>query len=327
MDAALEIPRLDREALKERTYRLCQSCHGRFIRLLRLHALFHAIYLGIALTEIAGITLFFPFFMRSSAIAFSLALLFLTAFSYFVVRLYLQAKKPEQMESLMHLYIESCKGLMRYQEGIADHHLQLANSVCKLSAELEGVEVDLYGRLPKVSTWMHWRDVLAMRELLLFYAIEEYLKLVKCEPTRLEIHAALANAYVMLSGLYLDPNEEKASEEMQSRFEAAAERAIEEFNILSAYAPNDTWVHTQLAYSYHDLNMPMEEIREYEMILRLDPHDLATMFKLGMRYFQQGMNAKGLQIYEELKRRRYERVDELLRFYGGTLPTPFASLS
>ena len=96
----------------------------------------------------------------------------------------------------------------------------------------------------------------------------------------------------------------------------AAERAIEEFKILNDYAPEDPWIHAQLAYSYHDLQMPQEEIREYETVLRLKPDDMDTLFRLGVLYFQQGMNAKGLQAYEELKRFHYKKAEALIGYYG-----------
>ena len=275
--------------------------------------------------------------------AVALGVLFLTGFCYFVLRLYLQTKQPEEMGLLRDLYVESCKGLIGYQEGIAEHHLALAGAVCKLASGLSDAEYT-YHRPPrfleglgpslaKLSCLLHWRSVLAMRELLLFYAIEEYVRLVRCAPTTLEIHAALANAYVCLSCLYIDPRKIESEEPlwlppgrhcevMWERFRSTAKRAVEELHILKAYAPNDPWVHAQLAYSYHDLQMPQEEISEYEALLRLQPDDLDTMFKLGIRYFQQAMSAKGLQVYERLKRRRYHKADELMRFYDSALPTP-----
>ena len=125
------------------------------------------------------------------------------------------------------------------------------------------------------SGWWHWEDLHRMRELLLQEAIEELLKLVRCEPTHLQVHTALANAYVTLSSLYVCPRPQERFDEdrwflpvhlvqeLGQKFRSAAERAIEEFKILNDYAPDDPWIHTQLAYSYHDLQMPQEEIREY----------------------------------------------------------------
>jgi tetratricopeptide (TPR) repeat protein len=171
-----------------------------------------------------------------------------------------------------------------------------------------------------------------MREILLHGAVDEYIKLVKAQPTNLEAHAALANAYVMLSGIYIDPRNiegydddrwipsEKYGAKFQAAFRSVAERAIEEFKILSDYAPDDPWVHTQLAYSFHDLQMPKEEIEQYEMIQRLLPDDQDNLHKLGVLYFQQGHNAKGLKVYEDLKRRHYPKTDNLIKHYGTITP-------
>ncbi|MCH9703907.1 MAG: hypothetical protein K0U13_03870, partial [Chlamydiae bacterium] len=179
--------------------------------------------------------------------------------------------------------------------------------------------------LEKFSCFSHWRDFHQLRELLYSTSIEEHIKVVKCEPTNLEVHAALANAYVLLSTLYSDPRAadverwvppERYSKEMQSRFKEIAHLAIEEFKILSSYAPDDPWVHMQLAYSYHDLQMPQEEIAEYEKVLQLRPGDKETLFKLGTLYFQMGHNAKGLQVYEALRQTNYSKAETLINFYG-----------
>lgn len=325
------IAAVDRPAYKEKTGKLCDTVLGRFRRILRRYALFHALFFLLAAAEVALLLIMLFNFAESSSLALLLATLFLTAFSYFALRLYMQAKKPEQMTALRDLYLQSCQSLLNYQEGIADHHLALANAACRLSSSLQDEERTLFRpSLTKLSTLLHWRDVLMMRELLLLFAVDEYLKLVKCQPTTLEIHAALANAYVMLSCLYVDNRQEewmppgRNSEELQERFRATAERAVEELNILKAFAPNNPWVHQQLAYSYHDLQMPAQEIKEYEEILRLQPDNTKTQFKLGIRYFQQGLNAKGLKIYETLKSQRYPKADDLMAFYGASLPTALA---
>ena len=167
-----------------------------------------------------------------------------------------------------------------------------------------------------------------MKELLLQRSVEEHTRLVRLEPTNLEVHVGLANAYVMLSGLYVDPRiiegldedrwipPNKFTETFNQKFRNSAERAIEEFKIISDYAPHDPWVHAQLAFSYHDLKMPEEEIREYEIILELCPEDKDALFKLGKLYFEQGRNAKGLQIYETLKKFNYIKAESLIQFYG-----------
>lgn len=309
-----------------------------FQRIIRGYVAFNLFFLALATFEI----LFFIFCMRwlshSSTLAVSLAVIFLTIFSYFILRVYLQAKKPVQFVKLRHRFLAACKSLVGYQEGIPEHHLALANACSRCASALQGKESTYYNppgwlnflapSLERFSLWWHWEDVHRMRELLLLSAVEEHIQVVKCEPTNLEVHATLANAYVMLSSLYMDPRQGEGAEddrwfpaaqlsaELEIKFREAAERAIEEFKILNDYAPDDPWIHAQLAYSYRDLQMPQEEIREYETILRLRPDDRETLFRLGTLYFQQGLNAKGLQVYEELKRSNYQRAESLIKYYG-----------
>lgn len=310
----------------------------KFDRLIRSHVWFNASFLLLALTEVALFLSFFAFLSHSTVLAFTLATFFMTLFSYFVLRLYLQAKKPEQLLQLCEGYLQICREAIHYQEGVPEHHIALANAAHKFAASLHEKEYSYYPApgflkslaptLERFSCFVHWKDVHRMKELLLLAAVEEHLKVVQCEPTNLEVHAALANAYVMLSSLYADPRKyqdydeeryippERNAPEMQEKFRATAERAIEEFKILNDYAPDDPWVHVQLAYSYHDLQMPDEEIKEYEIVMRLRPSDHDTLFKLGMLYFQQGANAKGLRIYEQLKQMHYKKAESLIRFYG-----------
>jgi tetratricopeptide (TPR) repeat protein len=309
-----------------------------FERMMKSYVIFNIIFLSLGLLQSILLITLFTFLAESSILAFSLALIFLTFFSYFILRLYFQTKKPEQLKELKERYIKTCKAFLHYQENVPEHHIALANACCKLAESLNGKEYSFYrppeildifsASLEKFSCWWHWQDVHRMKEVLLATSIDEQIKLVRCEPTNLEFHASLANAYVMLSGLYVDPRRidgfdeerwipsERLSEQLEEKFRKTAERAIEEFKILNDYAPNDPWVHAQLAYSYHDLQMPDEEIKEYETIFELNPDDKENLYKLGLLYFQQGHNAKGLRIYEKLKSSHYKKAGNLINYYG-----------
>ncbi|MCB1111658.1 MAG: hypothetical protein H7A37_03755 [Chlamydiales bacterium] len=329
---------LDNDFFNEELNKVICSILPQFDKMAKAYLTFNLVFLLLAFVEAVTFIVFFATLAQSSLLAFSLAVIFLTIFSYFILRMYLQAKRPEQFINFRDRYLRGCKNLINYREGIPEHHIALAHACNKLATKLEGREY-LYYHPPQIldavapsvekfSCWWFWEDLLQMRELLLNGSIEEHLKLVKCEPTSLDIHAALANAYVILSSLYLDPAkrgresddrwvpEDRYTAEMEKKFRETAERAIEEFEILNDYAPNDPWVHMQLAYSYHDLQMPKEEIREYEHIRRLRPDDKEVLFKLGCLYFQQGFNAEGLKIYEELKRSHYAKAEALIAHYG-----------
>lgn len=318
---------------------LVQETVEQFDLLLNKHLRIHALFATAGLVEVALFLIFLPKLAQSSILALSLALIFFTLFSYLVVRLYLNTQKVEELNGLRNRFIQQSKERIGYQEGVSEHHMALANGACWMATALNDREYTYYRpttgnleflapTLELFSCWWHWHDIHNMKEALLLIAIEEHLKLVKREPTSLRAHAALANAYVILSSLYANPKKSEGynaerwipparfSEAMQELFRTTAKRAIEEFKILSAYAPDDPWVHAQLAYSYHDLQMPEEEIKQYETLLKLRPNDNETLLKLGVLYFQQGRNADGLHIYEQLKERHPAKAESLIKFYG-----------
>lgn len=307
-----------------------------FDKILRTYVMFNLGYLALGVTEVVLLALFFTFLVHSSLLAISLALLFLTCFSYFIIKGYLQTLKQEQFKTLRDRFVASCEELLGFNENVPEHYLAIASACSRFATELSGNEYKYY-RLPRWlekispsienwSCWWHWQDVFQMREILLQMCVSKHLKMVKLEPTSLEVHGALANAYVMLSSLYVDPRKgenndrwvppNKYTQSFEEKYRTAAEKAIEEFKILKAYAPDDPWVHEQLAYSYHDLGMPAEEIREYEKVLALKPNDKETLYKLGVLYFGQGLNAKGLRIYEVLQRSHYVKAEQLIEYYG-----------
>jgi tetratricopeptide (TPR) repeat protein len=103
---------------------------------------------------------------------------------------------------------------------------------------------------------------------------------------------------------------------LKKKYDSCVISTLEEFKILNDYAPNDPWIHLQLAQSYKKLNLKKEQIKEYEIIYKLCPNDNNILFKLGTLYFETKRNSKGLRIYEELKMRSYKDADQLLFCYG-----------
>ncbi len=326
----------DRDSFHIQMQRAVEALLPPFQQAVRGYVGFSLAFLALATLEIILFIFCMKWLSESSTLAISLAVIFLTIFSYFILRAYLQTKQPLQFLRLRDRFLAACKSLIGYHEGVPEDHLALANACSRCASALQGKDSSYYSPPPwlsflapsfeRFSLWWHWDDVYRMRELLLLSAIEEHILAVKCEPTNLEVHTALANAYVTLSSLYRDPRQRddesswfsvsQPTEELDSKFREASARAMEEFKILNDYAPDDPWVHAQLAYSYRDLQLPQEEIREYETILRLRPDDKETLYRLGTLYFQQGQNAKGLRAYEELKRSNYQRAESLIKYYG-----------
>jgi len=307
----------------------------RFIRSTRGDTLFHLFFVALIALECLLFLIFFTFLVQSAFLAINLGVIFATGFTYFILRLHRQAQKPEKILNICHSFEEEFHRHADYDSGSVEYHIALANGYARMAGALHSKEYHYYPlpkilrflqpKVAKISAWLHWYDVHKMKEALLLRSVNETIKLVKVEPTNLEFHAALANAYVMISGLYHVPDQEddglfSLGSEMvkilHAKFTEASEKAIEEFKILNEYSPNDPWVHQQLAYSYHDLKMPQKEITEYENLLSLLPDDDEILYKLGTLYFQEGENAKGLAIYESLMERDPVKAQALVEHYG-----------
>lgn len=302
------------------------------------YTLFNLAFILIAACEIVGCLVFYNLIMRSALLAFTLAGLILTLFCYFILRIYFQNKRPEQLLELSESIFEELQEAATSKPEKVERYLWIGSSLCHLAHNLKDFEYTLYKpkknfqtlsySLEKLGAWLHWSDVHALKEWLYFQAVECYVELIKLEPHNLQFHVALANTYIMLSSIYALPKRPDSSEEerwispekfskaMEQKFTTCAKRAIEEFKILNDYHPNDPWVYTQLAYSYHDLQMPAEEIKAYETILKLSPEDTEALYKLGILYFQQGLNSKGLKVYEKVKTRTPQKAESLIRYYG-----------
>lgn len=322
----------------DETHPIVEPFLKKFDWLMRRSLFIHGLFVGFGVLEIAAFISGFAFFARSYALALLLAAIFFTFFSYFLYRLYEQTQRQPWFASLVDEYRASIYAHLDGDDEVSERHMAVATAFVRLANRLHAKEYAYYRpprffsslapALERFSCWYHWADILCMQEMLLQASVAEQIELVKTDPTSLEAHAHLANAYVMLSGLYIDPRKtegyegdrwipaEKYTPAMQEKFRETAEKAIEEFKILCDYAPDDPWVHFQLAYSYHDLQMPLQEIREYETILSLTPEDSDVLFKLGVLYFEQGMNSLGLRIYEKLIQKDSKKGLALIANYG-----------
>lgn len=330
----------ERKNYKSAIQELIPPTLNKFRSILRSYTYFNLIFLLLITGEITCFFVYLVFLTQSFVMAIYFALIFATLFCFATLNVYLHTRKTEKTMELAAQFISHCRGLAEGHEKTENPLVMVAHACCQMAAELHAREYTIFS-LPswchflsssfeKLNCWWFWRDVHFMKESLLKTCVTEYIALIRTEPTNLEAHAGLANAYVMLSGLFVNPKsiEEldddrwippgKYDEAFQAQFRTFAEKAIEEFKILSDYAPRDPWVHLQLAYSYRDLNMPKEEIQEYELLLQLCPSDAEILYKLGRLYFETGQNAKGLQVYESLKSSQSKKAENLIHYYGAS---------
>ena len=100
---------------RETVYQVIEPIMPQFDRILRNYAIFNLIFLLIGVSEIGLLIIFFAFLIKSAILALTLAVVFFTFFSYFILRLYFQAQKYEKLEELKERYVKACKAVFSYQ--------------------------------------------------------------------------------------------------------------------------------------------------------------------------------------------------------------------
>ncbi len=299
----------------------------RFRTISRGYVLFHLLFGCGLFFELLTFTLFFTQLMQTAAVAFFLAAIFLTLFTYLVLLFYLQTRKEEKFRSLRDGFLTACKTHIEERAQLAEAAQFFAEKLFITSLRIPFLAT-ASEPLQKFQIWTQWQDLLKMKELLILAAAKELIELIKMEPSSVEAHATLAAHYLSLAGLYKDPQvlvpemkiqwvpPDYDSEKMQLKFKKALERALEEYEIIDGYAPYDPWIYVRRAAIYHQLGQMEKEIAEYENILRVAPENSAVLFRLGCLYFKQGKTALGLKIYDRLKtEQRVGEAEELIGHY------------
>src|SRR5580704_11266334 len=96
----------DKAIFSEQIDRFSSVALEDFKQVTRQYALFHITFFSLAVFELIAFVLFFSFLTKTAIFAFSLAGLFLTAFSYFVLLFYFQAKKPDQLIQVRKTFLD-----------------------------------------------------------------------------------------------------------------------------------------------------------------------------------------------------------------------------
>lgn len=302
-----------------------------FQTITKRHLLFHLGFISLVSIAFVLFVIFFSFLADTFLLAIAIACFFFTCVMYFVLRLYFQEQKPRQFIALRDECLNACKQKIVSQTA-KQRHFAIAKAAEQASLALTSKELSLYKPfrgfgflqtpIERFSRAFHWRDVHKMKEFFLLASIDEYTHLMKNHPTSFDSHAVMACAYINLASHYAAPLSSKRSSstslELKQKFRLSAQRAVEELTILKEYAPDDPWVHTQLAINFRELKMTEKEIEAYEACVRLCPSDAEMLFTLGTLYFKKALNAKGLKIYEQLKAIDPEKAEALINHYGAS---------
>lgn len=303
----------------------CKESTIHFKKLLRKYAIFHSSFFLLFSLEIFFLIFLSFFYQFSYFIPITIAGIFLTLFSYFVLLYYFQIRKSQQFVGIKNSFLQMYTNICNLHCDQPGYHLAIATGVEKLAICL-GQSYYIHKRTDslqnsqkltkKYLSFLLKKDIISMQKLLLFESIKEHIILIKEVPIDLEAHASLVLTYLTLAKIH-------KSIKKNIEFTSSIESAVEELKILLIYSPKDPWVHAQLAACYHDLDKRDEEIAQYEHILSLRSNDQEIMYRLGILYFQQGQNAKGFKIYEQLKNLGCTKHESLLQYYDAYMKTIF----
>lgn len=315
-----------------------QEAFDAFKSCICFYGIFHVSFISFLCAQLLVFLLFFSYFSQSLAAACGLALFFLTLFCYFVLLFFFQAKKPEQLQNIRARFLESCQAHIPLSDADPSSLLCLSEALDEFAHYLGQRELLFYASnfpikalIPiseKFKIWLYWKSFHQMKEIFLAKSIEIAIALVKKLPTNIEIHASLAESYTKLCKLYVLPQKidpsfslpwispEYTSPFMKDQFLFYSNKAIEEFKILEDLSSKDPWVLAHLAEIYRLQEKAEDEILQCEELLKLTPHNVELLFKLGILYFKEGYAAKGLRIYEVLQKDTSDKAQKLIEYYS-----------
>jgi tetratricopeptide (TPR) repeat protein len=303
----------DQRPFHEEVFPLIDRNIKKFTKIIQAICHFHLLFALSLFAEFSLVSALFSLDPHSVFLPFSLALFFFTIFAYLTLNIYNKGKKSYKFLELLDGFILECQEFIPYDWEELEYHTSMSFGLRKFAEQLSNQDNQKFHFLKINMSFLFSffkKELFTMKELLLQAVVQEHIEMVKIDPQNVEVHASLANAYVLLSMLYTP---------FPKEFKQVIAFAIEEFEIVKEYAPNDPWVYTQLAFGWKELNMVEKEIESYETIVSLRPGDLDSLFYLGTLYFSSSRNAKGLQIYENLRRLDERKAMELIGYYGKSI--------
>ena len=270
--------------------------------------------------------------------ATSLATTTLTGFTYLLLTHFMNSRLQEQLALLQKQFIQSCQREIPVETSLQERHLALAHCLSQLATFLEHKDIytlhvhpftfETTGIIYAVKM-LACQHILTWQKGLMRQAITEHIAYTQIDPLCIASHISLARTYIALANVCQGPQDRFFSHPSitarynkphhQKTAQKATELAVEELQILNDLAPEDPWVHAQLARCYHHLENPPLEIAAYETLHHLRPEDKTVLFQLGQLYFAENQTAKGLKVYQKLLSIDAKTATQLLKHY--TKPT------
>ena len=176
---------IDHDVFFTELSKVIHSLLPRLDKAVKAYVWFNVFFLLLLIGELSLLCGFFGILVQSALVAIALSLIFLTVFAYFILKMVLFAKKPEQFEDFVERFTRGAQSLIKYHQGIPEHHFALANAYNKMAHAIHRREY-LFFKPPafleslsptceKLSCTLFWHDFHMIKELFLKKTIEEHL--------------------------------------------------------------------------------------------------------------------------------------------------------
>lgn len=250
---------------------------------------------------------------------FSVGMITALLIAYVTMR-FCAERKEEEGEKLAKELIDECHATFDPFESEEQAHLIAAEAARTLSQELAGIESSLCHpffkpleqAFEKLSVTIHQGGVRALQEAALKQAASEIIEAILHSPMSSEHHKKLAIVYLEVACLYGDGSGNSSSVDAYSK---AIRQAISQLGVAKHLGSKDPWLYEQLIECYSALKEREKLLAACLELLEVAPERSDALYYVGRRYFEYGLYAEGLKIYERLLPMDSERARLLLRVY------------
>lgn len=232
-------------------------------------------------------------------------------------------RKEEEGKQFAEELIRECHATFDPFESREQTHLIAADAARNLSAAIAGLEKvlcrpffrPLEPAFEKLSALIHGSGVRFLQQAALQCAALEITEAITEKPLHSEHHKKLAIVYLEVACLYAD------SARISGAYSKAIRRAISQLGVARHLGLQEPWLYEQLIECYGALKERDKLLETCAELLAIASEQSSVLYYVGRRYFEHGLYAEGLKIYEQLLPVDSERAHTLLRVYHRYLTT------
>lgn len=230
-------------------------------------------------------------------------------------------KREEECTSILNIFVHECTTTFSAFETTSATYLIQSEAARTLTRDLAHIDSTLISvhnpslkpAFCKLSRHLHGSTLFSMRKLLLTHAAQMLINVIMEDPTTSSHHKKLAIVYLEMARLYVQSASVDGNDAVHYR--QAVSRAVSALQVAVEFDCQDPWIFEQLIECYGALKERDKQLAICAQLVKLRPHHPDILQMVGKRYFEHGLHAEGLKIYETLKVNHPDRARTLLHTY------------